>query len=241
VRNNPANLTDPTGLSSGCEVGCVGTNDPDPCQGEPTGQCGSPNYPGYGDGPDLTNFPEPINNDPFIGSLGCESLGMPCGMQFPSGGGGLSGCTYGSGNCGGMIYGYHDEGGYTVGDFPGESMCTTTPGGSCTFLIWSAAEGMWSPDPRTPCFGGDATCSPGQAPRAVPNIQSADTANLAMAGAAQGIAEGIAAATEGLDAKIALHEAHHTFWGERMRHIQITIWRAGVKGSGRNIRIPWPW
>jgi len=51
----------------------------------------------------------PINNDPFV--MGCEVLGMPCGMQFPSGGGGIdpSGCTYGGGNCGGMIYGFDDN------------------------------------------------------------------------------------------------------------------------------------
>src|SRR5260370_31857129 len=120
---------------------------------------------------------------------------MPCGMGCPSRGGGLSGCTYGSGSCGGMIYGYHDEGGYTVGDFPGESMCTTSPGGSCTFLIWSAAEGMWSPDPRTPCFGGDATCSPGQAPRAVGNIQSDNAANIAMATAAGAVVDAAADVT----------------------------------------------
>jgi hypothetical protein len=43
--------------------------------------------------------------------MGCEALGMPCGMQFPSGGGGIdpSGCTYGGGNCGGMIYGFGDD------------------------------------------------------------------------------------------------------------------------------------
>ena len=59
----------------------VGT-DPNPSSGEPTG-------------------------DPW--TFGCKSNGMPCGMPFPVGDGGLSGCTYGSGNCGGIIFGATDD------------------------------------------------------------------------------------------------------------------------------------
>lgn len=40
-------------------------------------------------------------------------------------------------------------------------------------------------------------------------------------------------------AKIASHEAHHRF-GEfgRQRHVQLNLWRVGVKGSGISYRVP---
>jgi len=45
----------------------------------------------------------------MLDTIGCESSGIPCGMQFPvMGGVGFPGCTYGSGSCGGMIYGFTD-------------------------------------------------------------------------------------------------------------------------------------
>lgn len=58
--------------------------------------------------------------------------------------------------------------------------------------------------------------------------------NVAAIGAAGG------ARAAGIRAKTALHGPHHTFpmIGAR-RHIQTTIWREGVKGSGQNIRIPY--
>jgi RHS repeat-associated protein len=128
VRNSPLNFTDPTGLILSADPGPGGGGggcDPsDPtCGGgcDPIFGCGPsggggggggysppppPSWPaepagGYPGGPDYGD-----GNGPFSGALGCESLGMPCGMRFPSRGGGLSGCTYGSGSCGGMIYGY---------------------------------------------------------------------------------------------------------------------------------------
>jgi RHS repeat-associated protein len=46
----------------------------------------------------------------------------------------------------------------------------------------------------------------------------------------------------GLRTKIGIHEAHHTFrWVGKAKHIQITIWKEGVKGSGRNFRFPFNW
>lgn len=68
-----------------------------------------------------------------------------------------------------------------------------------------------------------------------------------VAGVAHGIALGGAgavrgAAAAGVRAKVGLHTAHHTFGSlGRLRQIQMTIWRARVKGSHINIRIPLPW
>jgi len=74
--------------------------------------------------------------------MGCEVLGMPCGMQFPSGGGGISGCTYGSGSCGGMIYGLTTDPntGLTIGSYPGETACFGHPGEGCTSEFWNGSE-----------------------------------------------------------------------------------------------------
>jgi len=119
VRNNPTNLTDPSGLLTCVDCGggggggggggwrgcilCVGGNGGYdggggglPTDSSTSAQNGSnPNPPS-----------EDPSGDPW--TFGCESLGMPCGMNFPVGAGGPdpSGCTYGSGSCGGMIYGY---------------------------------------------------------------------------------------------------------------------------------------
>jgi RHS repeat-associated protein len=136
VENDPINLTDPTGLfinpdpgdpgggGGGCDPsvdptcggGCDPSIDPtcggcdpsDPTCGGGGGSSPTPTYwpaepaggfpagPDYGDG-----------DGPFSGTLGCESLGLPCGMNFPTRGGlDVSGCTYGSGYCGGGIYGF---------------------------------------------------------------------------------------------------------------------------------------
>ena len=115
ARNNPVNGVDPTGLCESGDPSCSGGCDPsvDP-------SCGGGGGGGGGGGIILV-FPQPPQGGwaATIGSLGdfganpddpwafgCESLGMPCGMQFPSGGGDPSGCTYGSGSCGGMANGY---------------------------------------------------------------------------------------------------------------------------------------
>jgi hypothetical protein len=41
--------------------------------------------------------------------------------------------------------------------------------------------------------------------------------------------------------KIAAHPPHHTFgvWG-RLPHLQLNLWRVGVKGSGSAMRLPVP-
>jgi hypothetical protein len=41
--------------------------------------------------------------------------------------------------------------------------------------------------------------------------------------------------------KLAAHPAHHSFgsWG-RLSHLQLNLWRVGVKGSGSAMRLPLP-
>jgi RHS repeat-associated protein len=104
VRNNPVNLTDPAGLCDGDLGQDVGGD----CDGPPCDFSCSPD-PGPGPPPDIPAPPPPLPeapvvNDPF--TVGCETDGMPCGMQFPVPGGmGAPNCPFGSGSCGGMIYG----------------------------------------------------------------------------------------------------------------------------------------
>jgi hypothetical protein len=126
-----------------------------------------------------------------------------------------------------------------VGDYNGEVLCTDS--GTC--VTWSASVGMWSPDPATPCWGGDALCRPGQVPIATGNLGHDALDNAVNLGIGAPFGAGLSAAdiAAGARAKVALHEAHHAFWGTNMRHIQMTIWRVGVKGSGINLRVPWPW
>jgi hypothetical protein len=39
--------------------------------------------------------------------------------------------------------------------------------------------------------------------------------------------------------KIGSHAAHHRFGSlGRLPHVQLNLWRVGVKGSGRSIRVP---
>jgi RHS repeat-associated protein len=116
VRNNPSKFIDPTGLipcdefddpscggSGGCGFfGCLG-----PCD---FGLCGYPGAPPPPNPPLPPSQvpppdPNPSSGDPWV--FGCETFGMPCGMDFPVGGS-LSGCTYGSGSCGGIIFGLQD-------------------------------------------------------------------------------------------------------------------------------------
>jgi RHS repeat-associated protein len=120
VGNNPVNMTDPTGLDScgdgvfcgdpPCVIDAVCGN-PEPPTIDPDldpGRCPcGPSYNPPSAGTDVNPRPgDSSSGDPWV--FGCESNGIPCGMQFPVGGG-LSGCTYGSGSCGGMIYGFDDN------------------------------------------------------------------------------------------------------------------------------------
>jgi hypothetical protein len=42
-------------------------------------------------------------------------------------------------------------------------------------------------------------------------------------------------------AKIAAHPAHHGFGAfGRLPHMQLNLWRVGVKGSGSAMRVPMP-
>ena len=55
----------------------------------------------------------------------------------------------------------------------------------------------------------------------------------------------MATGAAGIKTKVALDAAHHTFrlgrWAARLRHIQVTVWRAGVKASHKILRLPLPW
>ena len=46
----------------------------------------------------------------------------------------------------------------------------------------------------------------------------------------------------GVTSRVAIHGAHHSFgrFGQ-LSHIQLNVWRIGVKASGRAFRIPLPW
>ena len=190
ARNNPVNLIDPTGMDS-CEGGC-----PEPPPGpdcEYDVCLGSPNYPGSGDDKDTTNVPLPIDNDPFV--MGCEMFGMPCGMQFPSGGRGISGCTYGGGSCGGMIYGF------------GAGNGSPQWKNQVDYLDWlqgALTLAGSTVDPMGHCYGGDAICIPGQTPRTGANIKSDNFTNglaAALVTSGAGIATAVGkAAGAGIDA-----------------------------------------
>jgi len=59
----------------------------------------------------------------------------------------------------------------------------------------------------------------------------------AVAGGALGVAR-----AAGVTSRVAIHGAHHTFpLVGRAAHIQVNVWRIGVPGSGRALRIPLPW
>lgn len=65
-----------------------------------------------------------------------------------------------------------------------------------------------------------------------------------VAGVAHGVALGgsSVARAAGVQTRVALHGAHHSFGSlGRLSHIQLNLWRIGVKGSGRAFRIPLPW
>jgi hypothetical protein len=72
---------------------------------------------------------------------------MPCGMNFPGGGGGFgsSGCTYGGGNCGGMIYGF-DDGEVEASAGAG---CAVQPEACPAILIGIGAYGIYEVGERT--------------------------------------------------------------------------------------------
>jgi RHS repeat-associated protein len=134
VRNNPVNLTDPTGL---CGAGEESTDCPAyPCDGMNCGGEGGAVF-SYDDAP----WPPPT---PAMDQFGCETNGIPCGMQFPVGGGGLSGCTYGAGNCGGMIYGWTNVNGNVIGDYNGEELCSMVTDFGCgAYLYWNLFSRKW--------------------------------------------------------------------------------------------------
>jgi hypothetical protein len=169
VGNNPLNATDPSGLD---------------CQGLDGGDCGGISigigfgwdlgggdgggggrpvgHPGPLESGPMGSSPNPPNgtltsDDPFSG----ETNGIPNGLQVPTLGlpGILGFPTCDFGGCG-VISDYHN-GGYAVGDYNDEVLCTDSPS-SC--VVWSASAGMWSPDPATACWGGDALCTPGGGP-----------------------------------------------------------------------------
>lgn len=223
TRNNPVNMVDPTGLEG--EGLCV------PCQiliGIFDFFSGL-----FGHHHDSPPAPPPMPSPPSgaaLSTFGCEMNGIPCGMQFPVGGGGFGGCTYGGGNCGGGVYGWTtDTNGNAVGSFPGEALCEGHPDSACTTVIWDAIAGMWSPDPRTPCLGGDASCSPGQVPRATPNIQSDNAANIAMASAAGAVVDAAADVTgEGV-----------ANWLNQGRYWRIGFGRKGGQRVFRSVIFGW--
>ena len=68
--------------------------------------------------------------------------------------------------------------------------------------------------------------------------------DLAVIGGATAGACGVAAATASYSGILAIHAAHHTFWllgGKKLPHIQLNVWRPGVKDSGMTVfRIPLP-
>lgn len=65
-----------------------------------------------------------------------------------------------------------------------------------------------------------------------------------VAGGAAGTALGglTAARAAGVTSRVAIHGAHHVFpLVGRAAHVQVNVWRIGVKGSGVAFRIPLPW
>ena len=158
VLNNPLALTDPTGLIPG-EPSCDNDScDPcmwnflaclDPCLF--AGDCAFPWRPGSAPPPPPPPPPPPQAAPAPPGGYGAgiDPYGtwdekLPSGVQvFPGPLGSTgAGCTYGSGNCGGMIYGWtKDAAGNIIGDFPGEELCTLGPLGTC--LYWNLSARKW--------------------------------------------------------------------------------------------------
>ncbi len=64
----------------------------------------------------------------------------------------------------------------------------------------------------------------------------------AISGGIGGAFGGGGAVAAGWGGKVAMHGAHHTFGNlGKLPHIQFNWWRKGVRGSGKVLRIPWPW
>ena len=89
-----------------------------------------------------------------IDPYGTWDESIPGGVQvfptfgFPS----ASGCTYGSGSCGGWAMGWtKDTAGNVIGDFPGEELCTLGPLGSC--LYWNLSARKWLPQDNASKLG----------------------------------------------------------------------------------------
>jgi RHS repeat-associated protein len=146
VRNNPLSSTDPSGLDlDPCEFDCGGGGGGfPPC----FFGCGErdrngPQAPLYNP-PDVGTDPNPPSGESASGdpwAFGCESLGIPCGMQFPGGGGGFgsSGCDFVE--CG--LIGNSlttDANGNTIGSRLGETICIGHPGEACIDEFWNGSE-----------------------------------------------------------------------------------------------------
>jgi RHS repeat-associated protein len=116
-----------------------------------------------------------------------------------------------------------------------------TSGLGATYLVGlpsgtEAIRKLWLETPGLPTTGAPDVVNP--------KCSWAYTAGQ-VAGAADAIAiAGLATAAGavGLETRVAIHGAHHTFGPlGRLAHLQLNWWRVGVKGSGGAFRIPLPW
>ena len=167
ARNNPTNLTDPSGLFACSDCGGGGGGGGEGCDemqcfsqsplcvpGCPNGGNAGPQSP-QSTPPEIGNSPNPASpgespaDDPYggetTGTFGCELLGMPCGMQFPSGGGG---CGIIMSDCGG-IDSFTNANGNIIGDYNGEELCSifisdSNCGG---YLYWNSFSHLWQDKP----------------------------------------------------------------------------------------------
>jgi RHS repeat-associated protein len=237
VGNNPLGVTDPTGM--GPELGGICATNPIACavasvleglffffghhHHHPTPQAAPAPPGGYGAG-----------IDPY----GTWDESLPAGVQvFPSpfpgmSGAGPSGCTYGSGNCGGMIYGVVNiqggQAGPTLNDYG-------------QFTLYASVLGIAARDAYCD-FGGDAVCRSGQSPRAVGNIQSDNATNFAVAGAIEATAEsGIFDAFQGINNNPLLRVGPG--YKQMPDGTVERIWRfaSGGRWGKGGFKLPWHW
>jgi RHS repeat-associated protein len=140
VMNNPATLTDPTGLDPWDELG---------------GGWGGGGWGGGNVWSELPPMAPPMIPNwsgiplPGPGSGGPTSIGINDPWGFPGQSSG-SGCPYGSGSCGGMIYGWTtDASGNVIGSYPWETLCEQHPDGSCIMVVWDPKLKIWDLPPQT--------------------------------------------------------------------------------------------
>jgi RHS repeat-associated protein len=99
-----------------------------------------------------------------------------------------------------------------------------------------AIRGLWLKTPGLPTTGAPDVVNP----KCSWAYTSGQVAGAADAIAIAGLST--AAVAAGLQTRVAIHGAHHTFGPlGRLAHLQLNWWRAGVKGSGGVFRIPLPW